>query len=231
VSKEPIKSVMISRNEKVQSPWVWDAFANYTRFEMSDENGDLWVSCEDGHTIAIERKSPDDFINSVIDKRVFNQAEKMKSAADHCYIVINGQILPVDDPDWIKTEQSDGLFSEREFAFRAFEGAKLTLGQMNVFPVFCNGRNDFLSCIKNLAKRNKENIKIQPVRNAYVFGGQEAVLASLPGIGVKKAVDYLKLFRGNLGEAIMNLCHPESAKNIPGWGEKSAQTLKEFFNW
>jgi ERCC4-type nuclease len=55
-------------------------------------------------------------------------------------------------------------------------------------------------------------------------------LASLPGIGVKKAVDYLKMFN-SLGESIMMLCSPESAKNIPGWGEKSAENLKKFFQW
>jgi hypothetical protein len=62
-----------------------------------------------------------------------------------------------------------------------------------------HGEDDFAPCIERLAKRNRGDIKVKPVRNAYVFGGQEAVLASLPGIGTKKAVDYLKLFDGNLG--------------------------------
>jgi len=214
-----IKSIIIDQREPAHIQGI--QFPNVPVMKMQLETGDLWVACEDGNTLIIERKSPTDLMESIADNRLFNQAAKMRQVSEWCYVVVTGKI---DDCNFIDS-------TGRQWSYASIWGALLSVQEMGVMVIFCNGEDDFAPCIERLAKRNRGDIKVQPVRNAYVFGGQEAVLASLPGIGVKKAVDYLKLFRGNLGEAIMNLCHAESAKNIPGWGEKSAQTLKEFFNW
>lgn len=214
-----IKSIIIDQREPPHIQGL--AFPNVPVMKMTLETGDLWVKCEDGNTLIIERKEPTDLMASIADNRLFNQAAKMKQVSNWCYVIVTGKI---DDANFIDD-------TGRKWTYASIWGALLSVQEMGVMIIFCDGEDDFGPCIERLAKRNRGDIKVKPVRNAYVFGGQEAVLASLPGIGVKKAVDYLKLFDGKLGESIMMLCHPESAKAIPGWGEKSAQNLKDFFQW
>jgi len=211
-----IKSIIIDSREP-ESIHKLD-FGNTPKMKMTLEAGDLWVACEDGCTLVVERKEPNDLLASIADNRLFNQAAKMKQISQWSYVVVTGKI-------------DDALAIDRNWTYAAIWGALLSVQELGVMVVFCDGDYDFAPCVERLAKRTRGDMKIKPVRNAYVFGGQEAVLASLPGIGAKKAVDYLKLFDNNLGETIMTLCHPASAKNIPGWGEKSAENLKKFFQW
>lgn len=214
-----IKSIII---DKAEPPHIQNlTFPDVPVMKMKLETGDLWVKCEDGNTLIIERKEPTDLMASIADNRLFNQAAKMRQVSNWCYVVVTGKI---DDANFIDN-------TGRKWTYASIWGALLSVQEMGVMIIFCDGEDDFGPCIERLARRNRGDIKVKPVRNAYVFGGQEAVLASLPGIGVKKAVDYLKLFDNNLGMTIMTLCHPESAKTIPGWGEKSAQNLKDFFQW
>jgi ERCC4-type nuclease len=213
-----IKSILVDNREP---PHVRNiSFPNVPVMKMTLETGDLWVKCEDGNTLIIERKEATDLMASIADNRLFNQAAKMRQVSNWCYVVVTGKI---DDANFIDD-------TGRKWTYASIWGALLSVQEMGVMIIFCDGEDDFAPCIERLAKRNRGDIKVKPVRNAYVFGGQEAVLASLPGIGAKKAVDYLKMF-DSLGESIMMLCSPESAKAIPGWGEKSAQNLKDFFQW
>lgn len=214
-----IKSIIIDQREPTHIQDI--TFSNVPVMKMTLETGDLWVKCEDGNTLIIERKEATDLMASIADNRLFNQAAKMRTVSNWCYVVVTGKI---DDCGFVDS-------TGRQWSYASIWGALLSVQEMGVMVIFCDGESDFAPCIERLAKRNRDDIKVKPVRNAYIFGGQEAVLASLPGIGTKKAVDYLKLFDNNLGETIMMLCSPESAKNIPGWGEKSAENLKKFFQW
>lgn len=214
-----IKSLILDSREPTHIQGI--KFDNVPVMKMQLETGDVWAACEDGNTLIIERKAPTDLMESIADNRLFNQAAKMRQVSEWCYVVVTGKI---DDCGFIDS-------TGRKWTYASIWGALLSIQEMGVMVIFCDGEDDFAPCIERLAKRNRDDIKVKPVRNAYVFGGQEAVLASLPGIGAKKAVDYLRLFDDNLGMAIMTLCDPSSAKNIPGWGEKSAENLKTFFQW
>lgn len=214
-----IKSVICDNREPPHIQGL--KFNNTTSLVTTLETGDLWIACEDGNTLIIERKEPSDLLASIADNRLFNQAAKMRQVSQWCYVVVTGKI---DDCNYIDD-------TGRKWSYASIWGALLSVQEMGVMIIFCDGEDDFAPCIERLAKRSRDDIKVRPVRNAYVFGGQEAVLASMPGIGTKKAVDYLKLFDGNLGNAIMALCDPTSAKDIAGWGEKSANNLREFFQW
>lgn len=214
-----IKSLILDSREPTHIQGI--KFDNVPVMKMQLETGDVWAACEDGNTLIIERKAPTDLMESIADNRLFNQAAKMRQVSEWCYVVVTGKI---DDCGFIDS-------TGRKWTYASIWGALLSIQEMGVMVIFCDGEDDFAPCIERLAKRNRDDIKVKPIRNAYVFGGQEAVLASLPGIGTKKAVDYLRLFDDNLGMAIMTLCDPSSAKGIPGWGEKSADNLKTFFQW
>lgn len=214
-----IKSAIIDNREPPAIRGL--KFDNAPSMVMQLETGDVIVNCEDGAMLIIERKAPNDLLASIADNRLFNQAAKMREKSQWCYVVVTGKI---DDCGYI-----DDM--GREWSYASIWGALLSVQEMGCMIVFCDDDKDFKPCIERLAKRNRDDIKIKPVRNAHVFGGQEAVLAALPGIGTKKSLNYYKLFSGNLGDAIMKLCDPYYVKDIPGWGIKSAENLKEFFGW
>ncbi len=188
---------------------------------MTLDAGDILVACDDGSNLVIERKSPNDLLASIADNRLFNQTAKMRKLSDWCYVVITGKI---DDSGYVDE-------MGRMWNYASIWGALLSVMEMGVFVIFCDGEDDFAPCIVRLAKRNRKIINVKPIKQVHVFGGQEATLASLPGIGTKKAVDYLKMFDG-LGDTIMNLCAPPNKTfKIPGWGAKSAANLNKFFDW
>jgi ERCC4-type nuclease len=68
-------------------------------------------------------------------------------------------------------------------------------------------------------------LSVMPVREAAIFGGAENVLASLPGIGAKKATDLLKHFP-NVGSALWFLTDIDDVQTkIPGIAENTKKNI------
>ena len=178
--------------------------------------GDAWLQCEDA-LIIVERKTTSDFLESIKDGRLFNQVSEMLKLSQWSYVAIEGVFQPY----------ADGIIAGdqlRQWSFAAIEGAKLSIQELGCGVI--HYMDSFDECLKQLAGRARGSVKIPPRREGYVFSPQEATLASLPGIGSKKAVEYLQLFKGNLALTLMALT---GEHDIPGWGKKSQQNLVEFF--
>lgn len=212
-----IKSITISRNELTHHPAMLSKLAQYNP-QVGGDDTDFVVTCENGDVLAVERKSPNDLLSSIADNRLFNQAAKMKEITPYAYVVVTGLI----EPTHIGT-------NDRQWSYASVWGALLSVQEVGCHVVFCDGEDDFIPCIVRLSKRSRDEMKIKPVRQMSVFGGQEATLATMPGIGFGKASKYLAQF-GTLMNTIMNLMVPEMTKDIPGWGEKSALTLKKYMD-
>src|SRR5687767_10750731 len=56
-------------------------------------HGDLTVCCDDGNILLIERKTPDDFLSSHRDERLFEQLSLMKERGNTpwCYVMVTGE--------------------------------------------------------------------------------------------------------------------------------------------
>lgn len=177
------------------------------------EVGDYWIATEDNKILIVERKTPDDFVGSVIDHRIFAQAQQMclfREEGFWPYFVITGPI---------QRKQDGNVFTtlDRKFAWNAAQGAKLSIQELGIPILECADDTDFEQALIRLAKRSREDVKIQPARKLSIMSSQEVVLCGLPGIGpetVGKILDYC----GSAAWAITELTDEESKLKIPGVG-------------
>lgn len=178
------------------------------------EVGDYWVATDDAKILIIERKTPDDFIGSIMDQRIFHQVAHMQALRAEGYwpyVIITGPIQRNPDGTVFTT-------LERKFSWNAVQGAKLSIQEMGVPIIECASDNDFEDAVMRLAERTRtETVTIQPVRRPVFLGGEATLLCGLPGIGIEtvgKILDYC----GSAAYALSELSHLESKLKIPGIG-------------
>ncbi len=183
------------------------------------ETGDLHIATDDDKLLIVERKAAMDFVNSIKDGRLFNQVARAKQITPYVYVAIVGSILPAKHG---KTYINGNLTG---WDYSAIQGVMLSIQELGAGIVFCADENDFLPCMVRLANRSRDVIPVMPVREAAIFGGAENVLASLPGIGVKKAADLLKMFP-NVGMALWFLTDVDDTQTkIPGIAENTKKNI------
>ena len=183
------------------------------------ETGDLHIATDDDKLLIVERKTANDFVSSIKDGRLFNQVARAKQLTPYVYVVIVGSILPAKHG---KTFVNGNLTG---WDYAAIQGVMLSIQELGASIVFCADDNDFLPCIVRLANRSRDSVPVMPVREANIFGGAENVLASLPGIGVKKAADLLGHFP-NVGSALWFLTDIDDKETkIPGIAENTKKNI------
>lgn len=183
------------------------------------ETGDLHIATNDDKLLIVERKAAMDFVNSIKDGRLFNQVARAKQITPYVYVAIVGSILPVRGG---KTAINGNVTG---WDYAAIQGVMLSIQELGVSIVFCADDNDFLPCMVRLANRSRGSVIVMPVREAAIFGGAENVLASLPGIGAKKAADLLQHFP-NVGSALWFLTDIDDKQTkIPGIAENTKRNI------
>jgi len=183
------------------------------------ETGDLHIATDDDKLLIVERKAAMDFVNSIKDGRLFNQVARAKQITPYVYVVIVGSILPVRGG---KTAINGNLTG---WDYAAIQGVMVSIQELGAMIIHCADDNDFVAAVVRLANRSRDVIPVMPVREAAIFGGAENVLASLPGIGVKKAADLLKMFP-NVGMALWFLTDiNDTQTKIPGIAENTKKNI------
>jgi len=183
------------------------------------ETGDLHIATDDDKLLIVERKAAMDFVNSIKDGRLFNQVARAKQITPYVYVVIVGSILPAKGG---KTYINGNLTG---WDYAAIQGVMVSIQELGVIIIYCADDNDFVAAVVRLANRSRDVIPVMPVREAAIFGGAENVLASLPGIGVKKAADLLKHFP-NVGYALWFLTDIDDKETkIPGIAENTKKNI------
>lgn len=218
-----IRSIMVSSNEP---EWVQKLNFRAPVSVTHLDTGDLWVSTEDNALIVVERKETADLLNSIKDGRLFNQAERIRQITPYGYFVITQSVHPLPSGKTTIYKANQG-WQKTGWSFSAVQGALLTVQELGCHVVTCAGDGDFLPCILRLAHRSRENVPVFPVREATVFGGGENVLASLPGIGARRATEIMKHFP-NAGSALWFLTDLDDKENrIPGIGNGIKRKIVE----
>ena len=179
------------------------------------ETGDIQAVTDDGCELLIERKTPDDFLNTLKDDRLFPQVARMTEKR-------NAQILAGETPTvWsylVITEpmtcSHDGkVITQRGvtgWSFSAVMGSILSIQELGVHVVFCNGDADFQDCVLRLGKRNRDaTMRIMPARIPNVMGPKVEFLTGLPGIGIEKVQEILDWSNHNVGHALIGLTDME----------------------
>lgn len=161
--------------------------------------------------VIIERKSYDDFINSIIDKRIFYQVEQMKQNYSKVILILEG-------------------FSETRINENALKGALASLlVDEKVSLVQTINAYDTAKLLFWIAKKKNSNVqrmafKIVDKKGKNLKEMQETIVSALPGISLKMARRLLKRFKT---VRKIFLSSESELMKVKGIGEKIAKRIKE----
>ncbi len=161
----------------------------------------------------IERKTTNDFLNSLIDKRLFSQAKDLREQFEKPLIIIEGE---------------DNLFSLRKIHPNAIMGALSSLVIDYGIPIIkTNTPFETAQMIKTIAKReqfkNGSSVSLRGKKTRFSDKEQKQfIVEGLPFVGPKLAETLLKEFR-----TIKNIFNAkkEDLKKIKNLGEKKAEYI------
>lgn len=167
--------------------------------------------------VAVERKTVQDFVSSMINKRLFRQLEEMQQ--------YNSNLLIIEGID----EQE--LYSDQEI----IEGEKIGLHpnairgfllsillKYKVPIIFTKNQEDTAKFISLIAKKQKRDTSLRPTKRTHSKKEQiQFILEGFPGVGPKTSKKLIKKFK-NL-EGIFN-ASLEELQEILG---KKAESFKE----
>lgn len=127
--------------------------------------------------VVVERKTARDFVSSLIDGRLFEQASNLASASQNPTIVVEGGLREA--LEWFGREE-------------AFWGALASLGYDFRLTIFYTpGVRETAKLLAAISKRRKgegEGVYLKPRRKrGSVEELQLAIVASLPGVGAARA--------------------------------------------
>lgn len=172
------------------------------------DTGDLQVVCDDGTILCIERKTPDDMLNSLKDDRLFRQCSNMRGISPWSYLVVT---------DTFGRGPNGKVITDREtgWGFSAVQGGILTIQELGVFVVFAAGEQDFEGCILRLAARDHSPEKLlPPERPGVSLSMAEAFLCGLPNVGPERAAHLID-YCGTAKMALIALTGPDVLPGIP----------------
>lgn len=187
--------------------------------------GDLWATCEDGATLVIERKTPEDFLGSMTSDRLIEQVRGLAEYREHhgwwCYVMITGE-LSIAPGGYTYAGSRSSLVT-----WQAVQGEILNIQEMGVFVTFAQDDDDYEQAVIRLSNRNRTAIRKVPApkRKGKRVSAEAVFLSGLPGIGIEMA-DKIIEYCGSPAKAIEMIVNSEY---IPGIGsitrEKIIKTL------
>jgi len=146
--------------------------------------------------VCIERKAIGDFISSIIDRRLFNQAINMRENYNYPFILVEGDLKQI---------SQHLFFTKSRIKISHVIGATCSLLTKHQVPViFCSGTKYMVDIIKKIIEKYDQNddkkIIVKPTKRDV--DPRMQVLMSIKGIGVEKASKILK-FYGSIGNINM----------------------------
>ena len=162
---------------------------------------------------AVERKQAEDFVDSILDSRLFDQLIEMQE--------YEKPILIVEGRD---------LYSHRDVHPNAIRGALATVAMDYEMPIiWSDGRKETAEILKSLAKREQEekdkNIAVRAKKSPNTDKEiQKYVVGGLPGVNTRIAERLLEEF-GTV-ESVYTASF-EELKNVEGIGDKKAAEIRE----
>lgn len=174
------------------------------------EVGDYVIS----ERIAIERKSAEDFVSSLLNNTLFEQISNISRSYQKPVLLVEGQ----------------GLFSARQISPQAIHGTLASIGiDFGVSIFYTRDAEDSAILIQTLAKREQSDeqreIKIHGKKASQMLSEQqEYIVSAINDIGPKAARSLLKHF-GSV-ENVMKAQYEELIK-VHNIGPKTAARIRE----
>ena len=164
--------------------------------------------------VCVERKTTSDFLQSLIDGRLFNQIKELKSNFKNPVIIIEGGTL---------------FYEDRKIHPNAIRGALASIAVDFSIPILCTQNQlDTAEMLFSIAKReqtdNKRSIAIRGKKKTMSMNDlQEYLIAGLPRISNEKAKKLLKHFGSP--EKIFAATE-EDLQKADGIGKKLAKQIR-----
>lgn len=181
------------------------------------DSGDCRVMCDDGALLVIERKTPEDFLASIKDGRLFEQCTNMKAVSPYAYVIITGPIHRTPDGKVYTASRITG------WSYRSYMGARLTVTELGCGIIDLTNELEYPDTIQWLAERDRGPVSAAP-RNGHILSPGETCLTALPGIGLDKAQLLLQA-HPSVARALEFLTRLDLG-GIQGIGEKTKQNIK-----
>jgi len=168
--------------------------------------------------VGIERKTPKDFVDSIIDKRLLHQLKDLKQNFEKPLIIIEGD---------------EDIYSQRNIHPNAIRGMLATIAISYGIPIIqTKNYQESAELIRSIALReqNSENKDIgvrtdkKPITTKEQ---QEFIIESLPGVGPSLAKSLLKEFK-TVKEIINS--NPERLIKINQLGNKKSEEIIKILN-
>jgi Fanconi anemia group M protein len=169
--------------------------------------------------LAIERKSASDFVNSVLDRRIWNQLSGLRQYERPC-VVVHGDLA-----------RALAFHKEPAKLFNATLGAVATaIVKFNTPVVFVADEREFLKLTTYMIRAvDREGTKPVSVvkKNRTLEEEKEDLLCAIEGVGRSKAKEILRTFTTlrELAEADVR-----DIARVKGIGAKTAKHIWEVFN-
>ena len=167
--------------------------------------------------VGIERKTIQDLLNSIVDKRLINQLMIMKENFDISLLIIEGD---------------DNIYSLRNFHPNSIRGIIATIALDFQIPIIHtkNYRDTakYLALIAKRLEKPRKLMSLVPKRKPLTLREKQLYLIeSLPGIGPTLATSLLKYFKN-----IKNLVNADEKEllNVEKIGKIKAKELKKIFD-
>ncbi len=162
--------------------------------------------------VCVERKTTEDFLQSIIDGRLFEQAIAMKRSYARPVILVEG----------------DSLYTSRNLSPQAIRGALAAIAVDLGIPVFFTAsESESAALIASIARREQlegeRYVEVRGGKPATLGEQQEFLVAGLPGINTTLARRLLKEF-GSV-ERIFTASREELMR-VHGIGEKIAEEIR-----
>ena len=167
-------------------------------------------------SVGIERKTMQDLLNSIIDKRLLNQAILLKQNFDVPLIIIEGD---------------DNIYALRDFHPNSIRGIISTIAVDFQIPIIhTQSYRDTVKYIALIARRlekPRSPLSLLPKRTPLTLKEKQiCIIESLPGIGPTIARSLLKEFKTIKG--IVNATE-EELQEVEKIGKIKAKELKQIF--
>ena len=166
--------------------------------------------------VCIERKTIRDFVNSIIDNRLFIQIKNMKEEYERQILIVEGE---------------GDIYSQRNVHPNAIRGAIASIAlDFNISMIKTKNPQETADMLISIEKRmsnEKKEIELHKRKPISTEGEQLYIVSSLPSIGTSLAKNLLKKF-GNV-KNIFNATEKELME-VEGIGKEKAKKIYEIIN-
>ena len=191
-----------------------EKYSNHLTFEMVTlPTGDYWV----GDKIIVERKTLSDFLVSIKNGRIFQQAYSITQSGKNGLIILEGERTMVDSSSMSRNAVQGALVH-----LTVFIGIPV-IRSLNIHETATLLIDIFHQCQQQELPRQKQIISRSPgIRINKKQRQKLFLLQNLPGIGTKKGLALLRSF--STIENIMN-ASPSDLIKVHGIGKKLADSI------